>query len=59
MEVAVQSRGLIERWFPKLPKEQRAEVRDRLRSDDDRHFYAGFWELYLHEVFTRMGPYRY
>jgi hypothetical protein len=55
MDVAVGSRALIETWFARLCEQQRLEVRDRLRSDDDRHFYAGFWELYLHEVLTQMG----
>lgn len=27
----------------------------RLRSKDDIAFYAAFWELYLHELFVRMG----
>jgi hypothetical protein len=27
----------------------------RLRSGNDQEFDAGFWELYLHELFTRLG----
>jgi hypothetical protein len=55
MEVAVNARDLIEAWFSGLCPQQRQDVRGRLRSDDERHFAAGFWELYLHEAFTRMG----
>ena len=32
-----------------------AGVRARLRSRDDQQFTAGFWELYLHELFIQLG----
>ena len=46
-------------WFSRFDERQseRAvrDLRGRFRSRQDHQFYAAFWELYLHEVFTRLG----
>jgi hypothetical protein len=48
-------RRLIEDWFVRLPDEEKASIRSRLRSPDNRQFNAAFWELYLHEALTQAG----
>jgi hypothetical protein len=46
-------------WFARFAERQseRAvnDLRGRFGSRQDHQFYAGFWELYLHEVFARLG----
>jgi hypothetical protein len=48
-------RELIESWFSHLCPALRSGVQQRLQSGDNQDFAAGFWELYLHELFTRLG----
>jgi hypothetical protein len=50
-----EARGRIESWFAHLCPALQPGVRQRLRSEDDQDFAAGFWELYLHELFMRLG----
>ena len=50
-----QARERVETWFGQLCPAMQAGVRERLRSSDDQQLTAGFWELYLHELFTRLG----
>ncbi len=50
-----QIRDLMEEWFARLPSSAKDDVRSRLRSRDDRHFSAAFFELYLHESLVRGG----
>jgi hypothetical protein len=49
------ARQRIDDWFSRLCPGLKAGVLQRLRSEDDQKFDAGFWELYLHELFTRLG----
>ena len=49
-----QARERIEAWLGRLCPAMQAQVRNRLRSNDQQ-FTAGLWELYLHELFTRLG----
>jgi hypothetical protein len=49
------ARCRIDDWYSRLCDSLKEEVRQRLRSGDDRRFDAAFWELYLHELFTRLG----
>lgn len=50
-----QTRGLIDLWYGRYPVEDRADLRGRLRSDDNNQHSAAAWELYLYEVFTQLG----
>lgn len=54
-EEAVESRALIDDWFDRLCPPLQPGVSRRLRSRNDQEFTAGLWELYLHEVFVRLG----
>ncbi len=47
-------RHLLENWFTRYPDEAKDELRARLRGDDT-NFHGAFFELYLHELLTRMG----
>jgi hypothetical protein len=49
------ARTRIEKWFDRLCADLRPGDLDRLCSEDDQQFMAGFWELYLHELFSRLG----
>jgi len=48
-------RACIEDWFSRLPSDAKADVRSRLRSDDNRQFSSAYFELYLHEVLLCSG----
>lgn len=50
-----QVRDLVEEWFAQLPASARADIRGRLRSNDNRQWHGAFWELYLHESLRRAG----
>jgi hypothetical protein len=50
-----EARGRIESWYSKLCPALRPGVRQRLQSRDNQDFAAGIWELYLHELFRRLG----
>lgn len=47
-------RALLGEWFARYPDFEKPDLRARLRSDDT-NFNGAFWELYLHELVTRMG----
>jgi hypothetical protein len=49
------ARRRIDDWYSRLCDGLKEGVRQRLRGEDDQHFDAAFWELYLHELFTRLG----
>lgn len=49
------ARRRVDEWFSRLCPGLKGGVFQRLRSGDDQKFDAGFWELYLHELFTRLG----
>lgn len=48
-------RDELQRWLDRVPTDAQPDLRSRLRSHLERHFLAAFWELYLHEVFHRLG----
>jgi hypothetical protein len=48
-------RRLVNSWFDRFPTESRDELRGRLRSGSDVDFSIAFWELYLHEAYSRLG----
>jgi hypothetical protein len=49
-----EARERIESWFSRLCPALQEGVRQRLQSKDNQEFAAGFWELYLHELFMRL-----
>lgn len=49
------ARRRIDDWYSRLCDGLKEGVRQRLRGEDDQHFDVAFWELYLHELFTRLG----
>jgi hypothetical protein len=54
-----QVRELFNDWFARFAAHQDgpavADLRGRLRAKQGLQFYAAFWELYLHELFSRLG----
>ena len=48
-------RELLESWIANYPADRRPEMASRLRSRNDDQFDSAFWELYLHEAYTRAG----
>lgn len=42
-------------WFDKFPLEHQKDLRERFRSDDDQNHGGAFFELFLHELLTRLG----
>jgi hypothetical protein len=50
----VAARRRIDEWYSRLCDGLKEGVIQRLRSGDDRSFDAAFWELYLHELFSRL-----
>jgi hypothetical protein len=45
---------LIEAWFTRYPEAHKKTLLSRLRSPDDQHFLAAFYELYVHELLLRL-----
>lgn len=48
-------RNLLEQWFERFSSEVQDELRARIRSKDDRQFLGAFYELYLHELLSKLG----
>jgi hypothetical protein len=48
-------REFLTAWFERWRADDREELRARLMSKDPAGFDGAFWELYLHEVLTRLG----
>jgi hypothetical protein len=48
-------REAIENWVLHYPNGQRAELRARLRSEDNYQHRSAFFELFLHELLLRLG----
>jgi hypothetical protein len=48
-------RAAFENWFLRYPNEDRAELRARLRSEDNYQHRSAFFELFLHEMLLRLG----
>lgn len=52
---AARTRANLESWFRRFPESARARLRSRFRSDDNREHEGALFELFLHELFTRLG----
>ncbi len=50
-----QVRQLLDEWFAQIPPEHKDHLRTRFQNSDDRQHRSAFWELYLHELFRRLG----
>jgi hypothetical protein len=48
-------RDLLTEWLSQYPEAERPTLISRFRRTDRRGFLGAFWELYLHEVFRRLG----
>lgn len=48
-------RDVLTEWLSHYPEEERPTLISRFRRTDRRGFLGAFWELYLHEVFRRLG----
>lgn len=48
-------RSLMETWFNRYPRAHQAQLKRRLRSDNDGDFDSAFFELYLHELCCSLG----
>lgn len=48
-------RTLLEQWFERFSSEVQDELRERIRSKDDRQLLGAFYELYLHELLSKLG----
>ena len=48
-------RGKCESWFEHIPPKNRADLRSRFRSPRDSQHKGAFFELFLHEMFIRLG----
>jgi hypothetical protein len=49
------ARRRVDEWFSRLCVGLKPGVLQRLRNSNDQEFDASFWELYLHELFIRLG----
>jgi hypothetical protein len=47
-------RGLLQTWFDAYPTSGKKDLLARFRARIDGQHKSAFWELYLHELFTRM-----
>lgn len=48
-------RRLLESWFARYPAEDQKELRDAYRSRLSGQHLGAWWELYLHELFHKLG----
>lgn len=48
-------RSLLEEWYARFPADAQADVRARFRSNNDYSHASAFFELYLHELLTKLG----
>ena len=48
-------RNKLEAWFKTYPDENKQDLRSRLRSGDDHIFEGAYFDLFLHELLTRLG----
>ena len=53
-ETAARTGANLESWFRRFPESARARLRSRLCSDDSREHEGALFELFLHELFTRL-----
>ena len=52
---ATRIRNRFESWFKKFPFAHQKDLRGRFRSDIDQNHEGAFFELFLHELLTRLG----
>ncbi|HLI50428.1 MAG TPA: hypothetical protein VKU87_01450, partial [Thermomicrobiaceae bacterium] len=50
-----QVRDTLTQWLSHYPADDRPALVARFRRTDRRGFLGAFWELYLHELFRRLG----
>lgn len=50
-----QVRELLEDWFQRYPALESEILRESFRSDERAKHVAAWWELYLHELYLRLG----
>lgn len=48
-------RRVLEEWFGRYPAEEAERLREGFRSPLPSQHFAAWWELYLHEMFIRLG----
>jgi hypothetical protein len=48
-------RQVMNEWFAKWPADAQPDLRARFRDDDPHQSIGAFWELYVHELFGRLG----
>lgn len=48
-------RTLLNRWYARLPKGKRADIRARFRSSDNGQHLGAFFEVFCHQYLKRMG----
>jgi hypothetical protein len=48
-------RQTVEEWFSRYPEAEQRELRSGLRSRLSGRHFGAWWELYLHELFLRLG----
>ncbi len=48
-------RDTLEDWFLSFPEGEKAEIKARISSNDDRQFQSAFFELFLYRLLTRIG----
>lgn len=53
--IATKLRQEIESWFDRYPDQSARDLRQRFRSDDDAQHAGAFFELFLHQLLTRLG----
>ena len=51
---ATEIRGRLESWFERFPVEARDDIRRRFRGDDDQDHRGAIFELFIHELLTRL-----
>src|SRR6266567_5571848 len=49
------ARRVLEQWLAAYPESGKDDLRARFRSTIDSQHKSAFWELYLHELFSRLG----
>lgn len=49
------ARGVLQQWYDFYPEAAKPDVLARFRSPLDAQHKSAFWELYLHELFSRLG----
>jgi hypothetical protein len=54
-EEAVRVRDVLESWFSRYPAVEQSSLRARLLGSDAVEAQSAFFELYLHELMTRLG----